>query len=272
MLRPAPNGLDHLVGLGRGQHEDHVVGRLLERLEQGVLGTRCEHVHLVQEVHLGATGRAERHLAQQVADVVDLVVGRGVEFVQVERGPGLDRDTRLALAAGLAIGRIRAVQHLGQDAGSRGLAGAPRAAQEVGVMDPTVASRVPEGCDHMLLAPDLTEPSGPVAAVERRVLHVRPSLQPDHDTVGGWNPRCHPAGPVGGSRLPSGHQSGHQSGGSGIRTHGDREATHAFQACRIVRSRIPPGPTPRVGSGRQGYRCATPVLECGGRVLCDRDP
>ena len=41
-------------------------------------------------------------------------------------------------------------------------------------------------------------------------------------------------------------------GGSGIRTHGDREATHAFQACRIVRSRIPPGPGRGQNPGAKG--------------------
>ena len=47
VLGPAADGLDDLVGFGGGQHEDHVVGRLLQSLEQGVLGPRGEHVDLV---------------------------------------------------------------------------------------------------------------------------------------------------------------------------------------------------------------------------------
>ncbi len=56
VLRPAPDGGDDLVGLGRGQDEHDVVRRLLERLQQRVLGTRRQHVDLVQDVHLGAPG------------------------------------------------------------------------------------------------------------------------------------------------------------------------------------------------------------------------
>ena len=74
----------------------------------------------------------------------------------------------------------------------------------------------------MFLASHLGEPTRSVTTVEGGIGHG-PTLQPGGDGT---------PGPIG--------------GGSGIRTHGDRKATHAFQACRIVRSRIPPG----TGRGR----------------------
>ena len=74
VLCPTADCLDDLVWLGGGKHEDDMIGWFLKRLEQGVFGTRCEHVHLVKEVDLGPTWCPERHLAQQVTHVVDLVV------------------------------------------------------------------------------------------------------------------------------------------------------------------------------------------------------
>ena len=47
----------HLVRLGRGEHEDGVRGRLLERLQERVPGLAGEHVRLVEDVDLPAAGR-----------------------------------------------------------------------------------------------------------------------------------------------------------------------------------------------------------------------
>ena len=58
-LGPAADRGDDLVGLGGGQHEHDVVWRLLEGLQQGVLGSRAEHVDLVEDVDLGP-GRGSR--------------------------------------------------------------------------------------------------------------------------------------------------------------------------------------------------------------------
>jgi hypothetical protein len=44
--------------------------------------------------------------------------------------------------------------------------------------------------------------------------------------------------------------------------------THAFQACRFGRSRIPP----RVAPGQHTLSCAASVTAGGGRVLCNRSP
>ncbi len=91
-LTAAPNGLGHLVRLGGGQYPGHVDRGLLQRLEQSVLGARREHVNLVEQVHLRPARGCESHTLQQLAHVVDLVVGGGVQFVQVERAVLLDGD------------------------------------------------------------------------------------------------------------------------------------------------------------------------------------
>ena len=90
----------HLVRLGRGEDEDGVRRRLLERLQEGVPRLPGEHVRLVEDVDLPVARRG--HVADplaQVADVVDRAVRGGVHLDHVERGAGGDRDARLALPA-----------------------------------------------------------------------------------------------------------------------------------------------------------------------------
>ena len=63
------------------------------------------------------------------------------------------------------LGRpVHAVQALGEDPGDRRLADAAGAAEEVGVGDPVQPDRVAERLDDVVLADDVLEPLGPVAA------------------------------------------------------------------------------------------------------------
>ena len=90
----------HLVRLGRGQHEHHVPGRLLQRLQERVPRGGGQHVRLVKDVHAArAAHRRQRHVLAQLADVVDRVVGGGVHLDHVQRGAVHDR------LAGGVVGR-----------------------------------------------------------------------------------------------------------------------------------------------------------------------
>ena len=185
VLGPATNRLSHLMRLGGGHHEHHVGGRLLERLQQSVLSSGGQHVDLVEQVHLGPPRGTQGNLAQQVSHVIDLVVGGRVQLVEIEGGAGLDGAAGLALTARFSVDRAHTVKDLGQDPGRCGLTGAPGAAKQVGVEHPVLAYRVGERGNHMLLSPDLGEPTGPVAPVEGRVLHASASLLPTTDSIRG---------------------------------------------------------------------------------------
>ena len=184
-LTTAADRLDHLVRLGGGEHPGHVIGRLFEGLEQGVLRLARKHVDFVEDVDLGSARVAEVDLAQQIAHVLDLVVGCGVEFVKIERPAMLNRPTTLTLTARLAIGaEILAVERLGQHSGRGGLARAPRAVEQIGVPDLGLHYCVLQRTNDMLLTADLTERLRSVATVERLIGHARPTLPSDADAVG----------------------------------------------------------------------------------------
>ena len=201
----------HLLRVGGGQHEHDVGGRFLERLEQGVLGALAEHVDLVEDDHLAVARGAERHPFEQVAHVVDLALRRGVLLEQpVDDPPVGDGDAVLALAARLAVDRRRAVEDLGEDAGGRRLAGAPRPAEQVGVADPAVAHGVAQRPGDVILAEHLVEPLRSVAAVER--------------LVGGHRGRCYRRGcPPLGEMAPRGSGHSHDDTDAGTQADAQRD-------------------------------------------------
>jgi hypothetical protein len=143
--------------------------RFLDQLEEGVEALPGDHVRLVDDVDLEPAGDrgVERPLAQ-VPCVVHTAVRRGVDLdhVQAARPVRGERDTRLALAARVRSGSFSAVQRAGQDPGAGRLAAAPRAAEQISVMDPAGAQRLAERLGDVVLAAHLGERGGPVAAVQ----------------------------------------------------------------------------------------------------------
>ena len=134
-LAAGQDGGQDFVLLGSGEDEDGVVGRLLQRLEEGVEGGGGQHVHLVDDVDLvfAYLGR-DAYLLHQLADVVHGVVGCGVQLVDVVRALFIEGDAGFARVACLAVGSgMQAVDGLGEDAGTGRLAHAARAAEEVGM-------------------------------------------------------------------------------------------------------------------------------------------
>ena len=152
-LAAAEDSWQHLVLLGCGENEDRIRGRLLERLQEGVERTGREHVHLVDDIHaVLAYLRRYTHLVDQVADVLDGVVGRGIQFVDIERPLLVERCARLALVARVVRGgRVQTVDGLGEDACTGCFAHATRAAEQVGMCQLTLADGVAQGfCERVL--------------------------------------------------------------------------------------------------------------------------
>ena len=176
VLGPRSNGGEDLLRIGRGEHEHDVLGRFFERLQHGVRRGRRQHVDLVEDVDLAAARRAHAdvHVRDQVAHRVDTVVRRGVELDEVVEGSARDRRAVLAFATRLAVGaEIEAVQGTGEDAGGRGLAGAARPREQIGVADPVLFDSVAQRGGDVFLADELAELLRPVLPIETVRGHVR---------------------------------------------------------------------------------------------------
>ena len=183
-LAAAPNRLDDLVRLGRGEHPDHMAGGFLKGLQQGVLRSPGQHVNLVEDVDLHPPRVAEVDFAQQITHVFDAVIARGVEFVQIEGAPLFDGRAAFTGAARLRVlAEILAVERFGQHPRRTGLAGAPRAAEHVCVADLVIRHSVAQGCNNVVLTSDLGEFLRSVATVEGLIGHVRAILLRVRDTA-----------------------------------------------------------------------------------------
>ena len=144
--------------IGGGEQELDVRRRFLECLQQRIEGTRAQHVHLVDQVHLVAAARRRvLHVVEQFARVIDLGARGGVDFDQVDAAAGLDLAAAGAFEARRRAHAAFAVQALGQDPRHRGLAHAARAREQEGVVHASARERIAERGEHMLLAGHLGE-------------------------------------------------------------------------------------------------------------------
>ena len=125
-------------------------------------------MRLVEDVDLvAARDRRVGDSLAQVTDVVNRVVRRRVHLDHVQRGGVGDRHARFAHAARIRSRPAVAVQAGGERLGGARLAGAPRAHEQVGVMNLAAGDGIGEGAHHLLLADEVGERARAVAAIER---------------------------------------------------------------------------------------------------------
>ena len=169
------------MGLGGGEDEPDAGRRLLEHLQQGVEGLPRKPLGLVDDVHLLAAerGRGGGALAE-LARVVHASVRSRIDLDHVEVRAVGDPEALLTLAARLRGGSVLAVDHLGQDASGRGLAGPAGSAEQERVGQAPLAHRPHQRPNDVILPQHLVGDLGAVLAVQRLVLlllgHLSPSL------------------------------------------------------------------------------------------------
>ena len=80
---------------------------LLERLEQGVERCIREHVNLVDVINFElAACRGESHGLAEVADLLDTVVRRAVDFQHIERTTFRDLDADVLVGIKIDFGAV----------------------------------------------------------------------------------------------------------------------------------------------------------------------
>lgn len=174
-MRTRPDGPDDLLGLGGGEDELEVLGRLLDDLQQRVEPGRRDHVGLIDDVDLvpAARGPEERLLAQ-VTGIVHATVRGGVDLDDVDGPRPVPREVTagLALPARRRCGPLLAVQTPRQDPRTGRLPAPARPAEQVRVIDPVVPQRLLQRVGYMLLPDDLGERLRAITAVQRERRHA----------------------------------------------------------------------------------------------------
>ena len=126
----------NLFRVGRGEHELHVRGRLLQRFQQRVERRRREHVNFVNDVNLELRiGRRVFAGLAQFAHLFHAVVARAVNFQHVQRAAFGDFLHARIIVVEIHLRAAGAIQAFGENAGDGGFAGAARPAKQIGVRD-----------------------------------------------------------------------------------------------------------------------------------------
>ena len=174
-LAARKDGCRELLRLGRRQNKDDVGRRLLQGLEQRVERPLREHVNLVDDVHAIVSGlRRIFHLFAQVANLIDTVVARRVDFQNVQTVFIQKSLTCRAYAAGIAVFRMLTVDRARQYLRCRGLARAARAAEQIRMRDAPAHNLAAERFDDRLLTDKILKPRRAIAAVQCLIPHDIP--------------------------------------------------------------------------------------------------
>ncbi len=156
--------------LGGRKDKDDVLRRLLERFEKRVERLGGEHMHLVHNVDAEpCTVGLELHLVDNIADILDFAVGRGVHLDDIEHAAVLDALADLAHTARIAVLGIEAVCRLCQNFGAGGLARTARACEQVGVGEPVFDDFIFQRGRDMLLTGDVLKGFGTPFAIKHLI-------------------------------------------------------------------------------------------------------
>ncbi|MPM51070.1 hypothetical protein SDC9_97816 [bioreactor metagenome] len=94
-------------------------------------------MNLIYNIHFVLSYlRRNTYLIDEGTDVIDRVVGGGIQFVNVIRTLFVERDTRFALIAGIVPRRrIQAIYGLSKNTGTGCFAHPPRAAKQISMCE-----------------------------------------------------------------------------------------------------------------------------------------
>jgi hypothetical protein len=113
VVRARADRADDLLGLGRGEDELHVVGRLFDELEQGVEALRRDHVRLVEDEDLEpvARGANTARSRRSRASSTPLWLAASISTTSSEPPPLRPSSTQLSQTPhGTSVGPFGAVQ------------------------------------------------------------------------------------------------------------------------------------------------------------------
>ena len=172
MLATGKDGPGHLVQLGRGQDEDHVLGGLFQSLEQRVECLGGEHMNFIDDEDLVAIPRRPVPDAfPQLTNLVNAAVGGRIDLENID---GLARGhfpAGSAVVTGIDGGALPAVQRLGQNPGRGGLAHSPCPGKQIGMGDAILGDGVLEGLRRGSLPHDFSKGLRPPLAGQNLVTH-----------------------------------------------------------------------------------------------------
>ncbi len=156
------NGGQDSVGLGGAENENHVSRRLFQGFQKGVGSLIGEHVGFVNDINLApALGGGKVNLVPNLTDVLNAPVAGRIHLYGIHKALFIGGAAHGAGIAGVAFLGVKAIDRLGDDPGGSGFSGAPGAAEQVGMGNPTLHYGLPQGASHVFLAYQVAEAARP---------------------------------------------------------------------------------------------------------------
>ena len=128
------------------QNEEKMLRRLLDDFQQSIKGTHRKHVNLVNDIHtLLHLCREVNGIIPKGTDIVDTVIGGGVDLQHVNTSPCIDTPACRAAVAGIAVHGRQAVHRLRQDLGTGSLAGTAGTCEQIGMAHSAIHKLILQG-------------------------------------------------------------------------------------------------------------------------------
>lgn len=171
-LTPARDRGRQFLRLGRGKNEFHMLGRFLQRFEQGIEGTGAEHVDFVDQVDLAgsAAGRIGG-VVPEFANIFHAIVAGAIDFQNIKATALRDFLAGIAFPTGRGGGPLLAIQRLGQNAGRGRLADPPWTHEKIGLSDPSGGNGILQGAGDVFLPDHFFKGPGTVFSGKNAVAH-----------------------------------------------------------------------------------------------------
>ena len=169
-LAPGKNGGGNFMKLCGCQNKDQMGRRLFDDLQKCVEGGHGQHMHFVDDIHSAANfRRGVDGIIPQRANLINTIVGGGIDFQHVHAGSGVDGLAGGTVVAGVSVLQIQTVDGLCQNFGAGGLAGAAGTGEEIGMAQLTGTELGAESLCNCVLTDHIVEGLGTVFPVQRLI-------------------------------------------------------------------------------------------------------
>ena len=137
---------------GSCKDKNRVLRRLLKGLKKGIKRRLREHVHLVDDKYRVTTHlRDNSHLLNKCSNILNRVVRRCIQLVNIQRATLIKCTTRVTLIARLCPYRGKTVNRLSKDTRTSGFTYTSRTTEEIGMRQLISLNGILEGRCNMLL-------------------------------------------------------------------------------------------------------------------------
>jgi hypothetical protein len=127
-----------------GQYKNGITRWFFQCFQKGVKGRGTQHVHLIYYIHLVPSGLGGKtNLFHQGANIIHTIVGRGIQFMNIQRGAFIKGNAGMTGITGFPIGAgVFAVNGFGQNTGAGGFAHSPRPTKQKSMCQLVVADGI----------------------------------------------------------------------------------------------------------------------------------